>query len=201
MKAIKTSLLFFATAVMLFSTSCGEDKAEKESTGGTENSAAKEPLVANDPLKFGKTVSDLIIANNYQGLADLIILHDEMEKAISGSTAPKEGKEFAIGRIDDEIKVMQTDTKSGLDNIRSEGTAAGIVWENCAFKEATPSIDNSRGFQMMTLKCVLTCNGQDHTITITDIVGTDGGWKLGGRLYFGDPKPAKVQPQSFTPHR
>ena len=201
MNAFRSSFLFFAAAAMLFSASCGGDNTGKDSTGSVENSAAKEPVVANDPGKFGKTVSDLIIANNYQGLADLIILHDEMEKAISGSTAPKEGKEFAIGRIDDEIKVMQTDTKSGLDNIRLEGIAAVIVWYNCTFKEATPSIDNSRGFQMMTLKCVLTCNGQDHTITITDIVGTANGWKLSGRLYFGDPKPAKVQPQSFTPHR
>lgn len=173
----------------------------KDTTASIENPNAKATEVANDPIKFGNTVTDLIIANNYQALTDFIIKHDEMQKAISGSTAPQNGKEFAISRIDDEIKVMQVDTKTGLDNIRSEGTAAGIVWENCTFKSATPTIDKARGFEMMTLKCVLTCNGQDHYITITDIVGTDNGWKLGGRLYFGDPKPATAQPQSFTPQR
>lgn len=196
---------FLGCVVVVFSfaffcTACGDDHA-KEPTASIENPNAKAPEVANDPVKFGNTVTDLIIANNYQALTDLIIKHDEMQKAISGSTAPQNGKEFAISRIDDEIKVMQVDVKTGLDNIRSEGTAAGIVWENCTFKSAIPTIDKARGFEMMTLKCVLTCNGQDHHITITDIVGTDNGWKLGGRLYFGDPKAATAQPQSFTPQR
>ncbi len=191
-------VLFFSFA--FFFMACDGDLT-KETTASIENPNAKVPEVANDPVKFGNTVTDLIIANNYQALNDLIIKHDEMQKAISGSTAPQNGKEFAISRIDEEIKVMQFDTKTGLDIIRSEGIAAGIVWENCTFKSTIPSIDKARGFEMMTLKCVLTCNGQDHRITITDIVGTDNGWKLGGRLYFGDPKAATAQPQSFTPQR
>lgn len=201
MKKSKLFLTLTCFSALMMCVSCGTDSTSESGTSSSSNSNAKEPVVANDPVKFGQTVTELIIANNYQGLAALIIKHDEMEKAISGSTAPQNGKEFAISRIDDEIKVMQVDVKTGLDNIRSSGTAAGIVWENCTFTEAVPTIDNARGFEMMSLKCILTCNGVNHHITITDIVGTDDGWKLGGKLFFGDPKPAGGAPQSFTPHR
>lgn len=166
-------------------TSCSGEETNKS----TSNPDAKEVVAVSDnstPEGIGKMITDYVIANDYSGLANLIITNDEMTKAISGSTAPAEGKKFAISRVDAEIKEMQVDIKSGLDEIRASGTTAGIVWENSKFKEARPTIDESRGFQMMTLKCVIESNGQEHVFTVTDIVGTDNGWKLGGKMMFGD---------------
>jgi hypothetical protein len=177
---------YLLIAFSLVVTSCGSEESsnDSESTGGTV--ITKGAVDNTTPAGTGELVAGYVIANDYSGLANMIITHAEMEKAISGSNAPKEGKEFAIGRIDTEIKVMQTDIKTGLDQIRAAGTNAGIVWEQCTFKEAVPTIDKSRGFEMMRLKCVLLCNGQEHVFTVTDIVGTSTGWKLAGKMIYGD---------------
>lgn len=181
---MKTIRIILATLVIALA-SCGGDETDKS----TSNPDAKEASVASDnstPEGVGKMITDYVIANDYNGLANLIITHDEMAKAIGGSNASPEGKDFAISRVDAEIKEMQVDIKTGLDEIRASGTTAGIVWDNCKFKEARPTINESRGFQMMTLKCVIESNGQEHVFTVTDIVGTDNGWKLGGKMMFGD---------------
>lgn len=180
---MKTFRILLASIAFAFA-SCGGE----ESNTSTTNPDAKEVVVADNssPDAVGEKITDYVIANDYNGLANMIITSDEMTKAISGSNAPAEGKKFAISRVDDEIKEMQTDIKTGLDEIRASGTKAGIVWENCKFKEARPTIDESRGFQMMQIKCVIDCSGQEYIFTVTDLVGTDSGWKLGGKMMYGD---------------
>lgn len=177
---------YLLIACALVFASCGSEASSENSERATGTVITKGTIDNTTPQGTGELVAGYVIANDYSGLANMIINHAEMEKAISGSNAPKEGKEFAIGRIDTEIKAMQTDIKTGLDQIRAAGTTAGIVWEQCTFKEAIPTIDKSRGFEMMRLKCVVECNGKEHSFTVTDIVGTDNGWKLAGKMIFGD---------------
>ncbi|HTF06432.1 MAG TPA: hypothetical protein VK826_20510 [Bacteroidia bacterium] len=180
---MKKSISIFILATSLFAVSCGSEETA-ETVNKTEAKTVTLPPDATQA--FGQKVTELVIANDYAGLTSLIITKDEMTKAIQGSTAPANGKEFAISRVEDEIKEMQVDVKTGLDQIRASGTTAGIVWDKCTFKEARPSIDQSRGFDMMQLKCVIDCNGTEHIFTVTDVVGTDAGWKLGGKMIYGE---------------
>lgn len=180
---MKTLQIFLITLVVTFS-ACGEG----ETNSSTSNPDAKEVSTSDNTTPEGtaRMISNYVIANDYNGLANMIITADEMKEVISGSSVTPEGKKVAISRVNEEIKEMQLDTKSGLDEIRAKGTTAGIVWENCKFKEARPTIAEPSGFPMMQLKCVLECNGQEFVFTVTDIVETDNGWKLGGKMMYGD---------------
>ena len=151
--------------------------------------SCKDSLDNTTPEGTAELIANYVIANDSSGLMGMIITEDEMKKAIASSNAPSDGKEFAISRVKEEVQVMKTDIKNGLEQIRTAGTATGIIWEDCSFKEAVPTIDKSRGFEMMRLKCILECDGSEYVFTVTDIVGTQHGWKLAGKMMFGEPKP------------
>lgn len=178
--------LHFLFPVFLFVfIACSDAPEQKtgESTG-TSGTSSNEP-VAGSPEAFGKEIASFIIANDNQGVIGLIIEQTEMEEVIKNSSVTTMGKEVAIKNIPMEISKMRVDYTNGLTEIRKSGETAGIVWENCKFKEAYYEISNPTGYNMMQLHCVLDCNGQEHEFTVTDVVETENGWKLGGTMMFG----------------
>src|SRR5688500_3729846 len=126
---------YLLIACSLVFASCGSEASSDDPENATGNVITKGTVDNTTPQGSGELVESYVMAKDYRGLANMIITHAEMEDASSGSTAPKVGKEFAIGRIDTEIKAMQTDIKTGLDQIHTAGTNAGIIWEQCTFKE------------------------------------------------------------------
>ena len=178
---MKTFRLFLFALPLLF-VSCGGE--EQKTAAAADNKT---------PEGTAQMIAGYVIANDADGLVSMIISKEEMTAAISASNAPPEGKEFAIGRVEEEIRIMQGDIKKGLDQVRAGAAGAGIVWAEAKFKSVTPKIDEKRGFQMMSMVCVIESDGKEFKFSVTDIVGTDNGWKLAGKMYSGDGPPPAIQ--------
>jgi hypothetical protein len=188
----KTFLLSVLIPAVLFgAVSCGGDSAN-DKPANAENPAAKAPEKdENDPEVFGRKLTELLIAGDHQSIDQLIISPDAMKKAIASSSVPANGKEAAISRADSEVMKMHSEIRAGVDTVRSLGTRNGLAWENATVKQVIPQVDKSRGFEMLRLKCIVECNGVESYFTVTDIVGTDNGWKLAGYFFYGDAPVGK----------
>jgi hypothetical protein len=127
-------------------------------------------------------------------LMNLIITQEEMTEVITGSTVTAMGKEVAIKNIPAEISKMRVDYTNGLNDIRKQCEATGVEWSNCKFKDVTYEMNNPTGYFMAQLTCFVECNGIEYKFTVTDVVQTKNGWRLGGTMYFGDTPPL-VQPK------
>lgn len=182
----KTTYLLAACFVMNLLTACGGDSSEENATS-VANPAAKAPTISeDDPEVFGRKLAELVIAGDYNAIDQLIISPDAMKNAVRSSNVSPAGKEAAISRADAEVMKMHGEIRAGVDTIRARGVRDGIAWENATVKQVIPQVDKSRGFDMLRLKCVVQCNGVEKYFTVTDIVGTDKGWKLAGYFFYGD---------------
>lgn len=178
--------LHFLFPVLLFVfVACSSDTPDQKSGSTSGSSGSNSAPEAGSPEEFGMRMANFVIANDNQGVIGLIIEQAEMEEVIKNSSVTTMGKEVAIKNIPMEISKMRVDYTNGLTEIRKSGEAAGIVWTNCKFKSAYYEISNPTGYNMMQLHCVLDCNGQEHEFTVTDVVETENGWKLGGTMMFG----------------
>jgi hypothetical protein len=188
----KVIFKYFSIAVIsVFLISCGGD-AVSEAPVSAENPAAKAPEKdENDPEVFGCKLTELLIAGDHQSIDQLIISPDAMKKAIASSNVPANGKEAAISRADSEVMKMHSEIRQGVDTVRARAMRNGFVWENATVKQVIPEVDKSRGFEMLRLKCIVQSNGAESFFTVTDIVGTDSGWKLAGYFFYGDAPAGK----------
>lgn len=181
--AIRIFILCIACAFM----SCGEDKPAQESNSQTSTTPVTPPEeIPGSPEEFAKKLTEHVIDSNYQAIVDMIILKDEMVDLIKNSSVSTSGKEAAIAHVDTEIGKMKMDMFNGLTEIRKSGRTSGVVWENCKYKAARYDVKSPNGYEMMQLKCVIDCNGMEQVFTVTDVVHTPNGWKLGGKMMFGD---------------
>jgi len=182
----KITYLLAAFFVMNLFTACGGD-ASKENASSVANPAAKAPTVSeDDPEAYGRKLAELVIAGDYNAIDQLIISPDAMKNAVRSSNVSPAGKEAAISRADSEVMKMHGEIRAGVDTIRARAMRNGFAWENASVKQVIPEVDKSRGFEMLRLKCILQCNGVETYFTVTDIVGTDKGWKLAGYFFYGD---------------
>lgn len=185
------TIRFVLPALLLLFISCGGDTASTKentatTTGTNTTTSAPQP---GSPEEIGMKISNFVIANDNQGLTDLIIQQGEMEEVIKNSSVSQMGKEVAIKNIPTEISKMRMDYSNGLASIRSNIEATGADWSGCKFKNVTYEINNPTGYNMMQLHCTLDCGGLEQTFTVTDVVETPNGWKLGGTMYFGNVAP------------
>jgi len=171
--------------------SCSGDAAKD--TGTTTPASKENPdaveITEGTPEAFGVQVCNLVIKNDNQGLMDLIITQDEMTNVISNSSVSQMGKQVAISNIPTEISKMRVDYTNGLTDIRKNCEAAGIEWSNCKMKDVTCEVANPTGYNMAQIHCVLECNGMEYKFTVSDVVETENGWRLGGTMYYGDVAP------------
>jgi hypothetical protein len=182
----KTTFILAAYFVMNLLSACGSDASTENSTS-VANPAAKAPAVSDDdPEVFGRKVAELVIAGDYTAIDQLIISPDAMKNAVRNSNVSPAGKEAAISRADSEVMKMHGEIRLGVDTVRARAMQNGFAWENATVKQVIPEVDKSRGFEMLRLKCILQCNGVETYFTVTDIVGTDKGWKLAGYFFYGD---------------
>lgn len=181
-----------ALAILALSCSDATTKdTETSSPTSSENPDAVE-VTEGTPEATGVQICNLIIANDNQGLMNLIITQEEMTDVISGSSVSQMGKEVAIKNIPTEISKMRVDYTNGLTDVRKNCEAAGVEWSNCKVKDVSYDMANPTGYYMAQLHCVLECNGQEYKFTVSDVVQTETGWKLGGTMYFGDIAPQKT---------
>lgn len=187
----KTTFILAAALSLSILSGCGSETTA-ESTTSASNPAAKAPEVSgDDPEAYGRKIAELVIAGDYNAIDQLIISPDAMKAAISSSNVSPGGKEAAISRADAEVMKMHSEIRQGVDTVRARGMRNGIAWENASVKQVIPEVDKSRGFEMLRLKCVVECNGVETYFTVTDIVGTDKGWKLAGYFFYGDAPRGK----------
>lgn len=190
----------FLIPVVLFAVSCGS-KEESNTSSSTSDTAAKttptttvtvpaEP-VAGSPEATAKQICERVIANDHEGLMALIITQEEMADVIKNSSVTRAGKEAAVENRFVGIGQMRIDITNGLLEVRKQCEATGMVWENCKYKDARYEINNPTGYNMMQLHCILDCNGMEYIFTMTDVVDTKNGWKLGGKMYYGELPPAR----------
>lgn len=180
------SISLFILTVGLF-ISCGEEKPAQENASQTATTPATPPEeIPGSPEEFAKKLTEHVIDSNYQAIVEMIIVKDEMVDLIRNSRVSTAGKEAAISHVDTEIGKMKMDMFNGLAEIRKSGRALGLAWENCTYKSVRYDIKNPNGYDMMQLKCVIDCNGMEHVFTVTDVVKTPKGWRLGGKMMFGD---------------
>lgn len=182
----KTTFILAAALALSILSGCGSETTA-ESTTSASNPAAKAPAVSeDDPEAYGRKLAELVIAGDYNAIDQLIISPDAMKNAVRSSNVSPAGKEAAISRADSEVMKMHGEIRQGVDTVRARAMRNGFVWENATVKQVIPEVDKSRGFDMLRLKCILQCNGVETYFTVTDIVGTDKGWKLAGYFFYGD---------------
>lgn len=187
----KTTFILAAAFALSVLSGCGSETTAVSTTSAS-NPAAKAPAVSgDDPEAYGRKIAELVIAGDYNAIDQLIISPDAMKAAISSSNVSPGGKEAAISRADAEVMKMHSEIRQGVDTVRARGMRNGIAWENANVKQVIPEVDKSRGFEMLRLKCVVECNGVETYFTVTDIVGTDKGWKLAGYFFYGDAPRGK----------
>lgn len=183
--------------VLLFAVSCSEEKADQPASGNTTNTTAPDTIPrttvtttsepeAGSPEAMAKQVCERVIANDHEGLMSLIITQDEMADVIKNSSVTKAGKEAAVDNRLTGIGQMRIDITNGLLEVRKQCEANGMVWENCTYKDARYEVNNPTGYNMMQLHCILDCNGMEYIFTVTDVVDSKNGWKLGGTMYYGE---------------
>lgn len=188
---MKKSVLAFTFLSALFLLSCNSDDSKADSTSATNNSgsnssgSSSNAVTPGSPEEFAGVLASYVIDSNLTGIDSLIILHDEMQAVISGSNVTPAGKEAAISHIDTEIGKMKNDMRNGLADIRMKGKANNIVWMGAKFKNARYSVAKPNGYEMMQLTCIIDFNGVEYPFTVTDVVHTSDGWKLGGKMYYG----------------
>lgn len=190
---MRTLFLALATISFTFISCGGESSDEKKPSTTTATNPAAVEVTEGTPEVTAKQIADYIISNNNQALMELIITQEEMTRVISESSVTSMGKEVAIRNIPTEISKMRVDYTNGMTDIRKQCEASGIEWSNCKFKDVTYEMNNPTGYFMAQLLCVLECNGMEYKFTVTDVVQTEGGWKLGGTMYFGDVPPQPVK--------
>ncbi len=182
----KTTFILAAIFAMKMLAGCGSDASSENSTS-VANPAAKAPTVSeNDPEAYGRKLAELVIAGDYNAIDQLIISPDAMKNAVRSSNVSPKGKESALSSAETEVMKMHSEIRQGVDTVRARAMRNGFAWENATVKQVIPEVDKSRGFDMLRLKCILQCNGVETYFTVTDIVGTDKGWKLAGYFFYGD---------------
>lgn len=180
-------LLYTIPLSILFLTSCGEEgTAETKPTQTNASNPSAVEITEGTPEATAKLIADYVLANDNQGLMNLIITQEEMTDVITNSSVTTMGKEVAIRNIPTEISKMRVDYTNGLADVRKQCEANGVVWENCRFKDVTYEMNNPTGYFMAQLICVLECNGMEYKFHVTDIVQTKNGWKLGGTMGYGE---------------
>jgi hypothetical protein len=188
------AFLFLIPASLLFLASCGNDtesKPAESTTPAASPSSASSAPQAGSPEETAMKLANLVIANDQEGLMGMIISPEEMKDVIANSSVMPQGKETAIKNIPTAISQMRADMTKGLTEVRSKCEEAGVVWENCRYKDARYEINNPTGYNMMQLHCIMDCNGMEYTFTLTDVAQTENGWRLGGIMYYGDAPPQK----------
>lgn len=185
------TLIIFAAALI----SCSEETAsnsDSSTTNSTPPSTAK-VITEGSPEEFAEKLANFVIDSNYTGIAGLVIERQEMIDLIKNSSVMREGKILAIEDVDTQIGMMKMDMSNGLVDIRNRGREAGIMWDHCNYKSCSYEVNNPTGYEMMQMKIVLECNSIEHTITVTDVPQTPAGWKLGGKILFGDVQSGGVK--------
>lgn len=189
---MKTFRLLLPAALLL--ASCSGDPEPANQPAATDKPVAKE-VTEGTPKAIAEQIAALVIANNNEGLLNLIITQEEMTDVIKGSSVTQMGKEVAIKNIPVEISKMRTDMTNGLADIRKQCETKGIDWAACRFKDVQYEMNNPTGYFMAQLKCTLDCNGMEYLFTVTDVVQAKNGWKLGGTMYSGDVPPQRTPVQ------
>lgn len=191
-KQDRMSKKFLLIPVVLFAVACGNTETDTTAppASSTTASSSAEP-VEGSPKAMGKQIAELVIANDNAGLNALIISQEEMTAVITGSSVTPMGKEVAIKNIPVELPKMRNDITNGLAEVRKQCEANGVVWENCTYKDTRYEINNPTGYNMMQLHCILDCNGMEYVFTMSDVVETKNGWKLGGTMFYGEQPPVK----------
>ncbi len=182
-------LRLFIPAALLFIASCSgdTDSAQDDSKTSATNPNAVE-VTEGTPAETAKQIAEFVIANDNQGLMNLIITSEEMTDVITNSSVTPMGKEVAIKNIPTEISKMRVDYTNGLADIRKQCETAGVEWSNCKFKDARYEMNNPTGYFMAQIVCILECNGMEYKFTTTDVVQTKNGWRLGGSMMYGETK-------------
>jgi hypothetical protein len=150
------------------------------------SSASSGTPEAGSPKALAVELCNAVIANDTDAFMNLIITQEEMTALISGSAVSAMGKEAAISNIPTEISKMRIDITNGLAAVRQQCEANGAVWENTKYKDARFEINNPNGYNMMQLHCILECNSLEYIFTLSDVVETKNGWKLGGTMFYGE---------------
>jgi PBP1b-binding outer membrane lipoprotein LpoB len=190
---MRTLRLLIPALVLIASCSGDTEPANNTSKTNATNPDAVE-VTEGTPVEAAKQIAGFVIANDNAGLMNLIITQEEMTEVITGSTVTPMGKEVAIKNIPTEISKMRVDYTNGLAEVRKQCEASGVEWSNCKFKDVKYEMNNPTGYFMAQLVCVLECNGMEYKFTVSDVVQTKNGWRLGGTMYYGDVPQVKPQP-------
>lgn len=185
---MKTFRILIPAALLVISSCSGDAESTKDESKTNATNPNAVEVTEGTPEVVAKQIAECVIANDNQGMLNLIITQEEMTDVISGSTVTTMGKEVAINNIPTEISKMRVDYTNGLEDVRKQCEANGMVWANCKFKDVTYEMNNPTGYFMAQLTCVLECNGMEYKFNVTDVVQTENGWKLGGAMGYGEVK-------------
>lgn len=184
---MRTLRLLIPALVLIASCSGDTEPASDTSKTNATNPNAVE-VTEGTPVETAKLIAQYVITNDNQGMMNLIITSEEMTEVITGSTVTPMGKEVAIKNIPTEISKMRVDYTNGLAEVRKQCEASGVEWSNCKYKDVTYEMNNPTGYFMAQLVCILDCNGMEYKFSVTDVVQTKNGWKLGGTMNYGETK-------------
>jgi len=160
--------------IMMTGTQCEESRAYSVSPKATSPEAEK----------LGKAIVAAICADNYSAYTELLVTQREYVTVMKSSSDP-EDQEKANDSIRGMQKVYRT-ARQSFDRIRKEATHDGIVWEKAQYKSCWYSIDTIDRVEVIQLNIVMAFRGAEYPFSASEVVRTKSGWKVLGRLYYGD---------------
>lgn len=170
--------LLLSVAVM-GGTSCEESRAQMMQTGPT-NEQPRNPELE----KLAKAIVAAIATDNYAAFTDLLVTQREYVALMRASTHP--GDEI---KANDSVAVMQKVYKTArrsFDEIRENGTRDGIVWERAQYKSVRYNLDTLHGVEFVRMVIVIGFRGAEYPITASEVMKTTSGWKVLGRIRYGE---------------
>lgn len=178
---MRTTLLTLLLAIGIAAIPCEELRAQ------TNRVEPKNP----EAEKLAKAIVTAISTDNYLAFTDLMVTQRDYVTIMRSSTDPEDK-----ARADDSVagmhKVNRTARRS-FDGIRKEGTQDGIAWEKAQYKSSRFTIDTVNGVEIIRMVIIIGFRGAEYPITAGEVVRTKSGWKVLGRIRYGDRLTAEEE--------
>lgn len=137
-----------------------------------------------DAEKLAKAIVVAISTDNYPAFTDIFVTQQEFVGLLQSSTNPRVQQ-----RATDTLNMMRMlhkRARRSFDEIRKEGTRDGLAWERVKYKSTTYDIDTLDGVELIFMTIRMDFRGVEYALTAHEIVRTKSGWKLSGKLEYGD---------------
>lgn len=153
---------------------------------GEDSHAQMPPTEPKNPEaeKLAKAIVTAISTDNYAAFTDLLVTQREYVVLLQRSADPAD-REKVNDSVAEMRKVYRMARRS-FDGIREEGLRDGIVWERAQYKSMKFHLDTVKGTECMRMVIIIGFRGAEYPLTATDIVKTGSGWKLLGRIRYGE---------------